>query len=378
MLLPHGTRRGGVVGCLESWPDSSVQSMEDLRSRTPPLVKRRACRRKISIICTDLSEQITSRLNTRSALSFFSPSRVHIVGGSARLMRRLPTLATLTLAIDGHSPRGRVHPYTADAELARRLATAAGDVLLAVRAAESTADQRALRTAGDRAAQQYLSDQLAAERPGDAVLSEEAADDRRRLDAARVWIIDPLDGTREYAEGRDDWAVHVALWTNDAGDPWSDTGDARAHGYGGLAGGLAVGAIALPGLSRTLATSIPTAPPARDGRRLRIAVSRTRAPAVARVAAEQLDAELIPMGSAGYKTAAVVLGKVDAYVHAGGQYEWDSAAPVAVARAAGLHASRLDGSPLVYNRPDPYLPDLLVCRPELAAQLLSICAPATR
>ena len=245
--------------------------------------------------------------------------------------------------------------YAADAELARCLAEQAGASLMALRAIRTT-HQRDLRDAGDAAAQRYLAGALAEERPEDAVLSEEAPDTSDRLGAKRVWIIDPLDGTREFAEGRDDWAVHVALWAF---------------------GDLVAGAVALPGMGRTLSTEASQPPPA-VRRRPRIAVSRSRAPEIAEAAAEALDAELVPMGSAGYKTAAVVLGEVDAYVHAGGQYEWDSAAPVAVARAADLHTSRLDGSPLVYNQPDPYLPDLLVCRPELTTPLLSVCTPATR
>jgi 3'(2'), 5'-bisphosphate nucleotidase len=198
---------------------------------------------------------------------------------------------------------------------------------------------------------------LAAARPADAVLSEEADDDPARLTADRVWITDPLDGTREFAEGRDDWAVHVALWSD---------------------GDLVAGAVALPALGRTVATDAPPTVPSRTSERPRIAVSRSRAPRIAQVAARELDADLVPMGSAGYKVAAVLFGEVDAYIHAGGQYEWDSAAPVVVARAAGLHASRLDGSALVYNRPDPYLPDLIVCRPELAPEFLSVCTPAPR
>lgn len=247
--------------------------------------------------------------------------------------------------------------YAADAMLARRLATEAGALLLRVRDEFQSPDRQALRDSGDAAAQRFLAAELAAVRPADAVLSEEAVDDPARLTADRVWIIDPLDGTREFAEGRDDWAVHVALWSD---------------------GDLVTGAVALPGLGRTLATDVPTDIPGRDNGRPRIAVSRSRAPRVAEVAARELGAELVPMGSAGFKVAAVVLGDVDAYIHAGGQFEWDSAAPVAVALAAGLHASRLDGAPLQYNRPDPYLPDLIVCRPELAPELLSVCAPAPR
>ena len=240
-------------------------------------------------------------------------------------------------------------PFT-DAELARRLAAEAGRLLLHVRDSRPSADATSLRDAGDRAAQHFLATELAASRPDDAVLSEEAADDQRRLAAGRVWIIDPLDGTREFAEGRSDWAVHVALWRE---------------------GELAAGAVALPALATVLSTAEPPSRPVADDGPVRIAVSRTRAPAIAIQAAARLAAELVPMGSAGYKVAAVVLGEVDAYIHAGGQYEWDSAAPVAVALAAGLHASRLDGSALRYNQPEPYLPDLVVCRPELADALLT-------
>jgi 3'(2'), 5'-bisphosphate nucleotidase len=184
------------------------------------------------------------------------------------------------------------------------------------------------------------------------VLSEEATDDLARLDASRVWIIDPLDGTREYSEGRHDWAVHVALWEG---------------------GALVAGAVALPGLDTVLTTDPAPVVPARDeAAPLRMAVSRSRPPAIATGVAEALGAELVAMGSAGFKVSAVVRGEADLYVHGGGQYEWDSAAPVAVAQAAGLHASRLDGSPLRYNQPDPYLPDLVVCRPEVADQVLAV------
>jgi 3'(2'), 5'-bisphosphate nucleotidase len=221
---------------------------------------------------------------------------------------------------------------------------------LRVRTSGRAADVRSLSDAGDRVAQQFLAHALATARPDDAVLSEEAADDRRRLTADRVWIVDPLDGTREFAEGRADWAVHVALWCDSE---------------------LTTGAVALPSLGVTLSTAEPPHCPISDGGPLRIAVSRTRAPALAGAVAVQLGAELVPMGSAGYKISAVLRGEADAYIHAGGQYEWDSAAPVAVARAAGLHASRLDGSALRYNEPEPYLPDLVVCRPELADALLT-------
>ncbi len=194
---------------------------------------------------------------------------------------------------------------------------------------------------------------IATDHPDDRILSEESADDRRRLEADRVWIIDPLDGTREYTEaGRSDWAVHVALWERGKG--------------------LTAGAVALPALGTVLSTGTPPVVPGLDGRPLRVVVSRSRAPAVAMRVAEALGAELVTLGSAGAKTMAVVRGEVDAYVHAGGQYEWDSAAPAVVAQAAGLHTSRLDGSPLEYNQSSPWLPDLVVCRPEIAERVLAI------
>ena len=238
---------------------------------------------------------------------------------------------------------------TTDIEVAGRAADAAAAVLLELRAGDLSG--RALGDAGDAAAQRAILEVLRAERPDDVVFSEEAADDRRRLEADRVWIVDPLDGTREYGEhGRHDWAVHVALWS---------------------AGDLAEAAVALPGLGEVLLTEpAPALPPRADGP-VRIAVSRTRPPAVAEAVAAALGGELVPLGSAGYKTVAVVRGEVDAYVHGGGMYQWDSAAPVAVARAAGLTTCRLDGAPLVYNEPDASLPDLVVCRPELAEQVLA-------
>jgi 3'(2'), 5'-bisphosphate nucleotidase len=241
-----------------------------------------------------------------------------------------------------------------DHEFAAALATDVAATLREVR--ESGPTGRALGDEGDRLAQALIAERLRAERPDDAVLSEEAADDHARLGAERVWIIDPLDGTREFTEPpRDDWAVHVALWER---------------------GELVVGAVALPGRSVLLATPDVGPPPpseAPDGR-LRIVVSRSRPPAFAAAVAADVGADLVELGSAGAKTITVVLGEFDAYLHAGGQYEWDSAAPVAVAQAAGLHCSRIDGTRLAYNQPDPYLPDLLVCRPELATRLLDAIA----
>ena len=238
-----------------------------------------------------------------------------------------------------------------DVEVAERAARAAADVLLALRA-EGTLSGRDLGDAGDAAAQRAITASLAADRPGDVVFSEEAVDDPRRRSADRVWIVDPLDGTREYGEGgRHDWAVHVALWSG---------------------GDLTAAAVALPGLGEVLLTDPAPVPPARPDGPVRIAVSRTRPPAESTAVAAALDAELVPLGSAGYKTVAVARGEVDAYVHGGGMYQWDSAAPVAVARAAGLTTCRLDGSPMVYNEPDPWLPDLVVCRPELAPRILDV------
>lgn len=243
-----------------------------------------------------------------------------------------------------------------DVEVARRAAAAAAEVLLALRAGGEFTG-RALGDAGDAAAQQAIVASLSTDRPDDLVFSEEAVDDPRRLSADRVWIVDPLDGTREYGEApRHDWAVHVALWED---------------------GDLAAAAVALPGLDEILLTSpAPLLPPRRAGA-VRIAVSRSRPAAESTAVAEVLGAELVPLGSAGYKTVAVARGEVDAYVHSGGQYQWDSAAPVAIARAAGLTTCRLDGSPLVYNAPDPWLPDLIVCRPELADGILAAVRPRT-
>ncbi|MEO6795337.1 MAG: 3'(2'),5'-bisphosphate nucleotidase CysQ [Mycobacterium sp.] len=237
-----------------------------------------------------------------------------------------------------------------DHQLAAQLATGAGELLLTVRDELAHAGEADRKAAGDKRSHDYLMAALATERPNDAVLSEEGADNPVRLQAERVWIVDPLDGTREFSElGRDDWAVHVALWQ---------------------AGELTAGAVALPARGVTLATPSVPALPGHAGPP-RIAVSRSRPPAVAEAVRDRLGGVLVPMGSAGVKVAAVVQGTADIYVHAGGQYEWDSAAPVAVARAAGLHTSRIDGSPLVYNRPDPLLPDLVVCRPEYAHEVLA-------
>lgn len=241
-----------------------------------------------------------------------------------------------------------------DHHLAGRLATEAGELLVRVRdrlVAEGAPPWHVMDE-GDAAGHRYLVERLHALRPADAVLSEEGRDDRRRLVAERVWIVDPLDGTNEFGEGRWDWAVHVALVRD---------------------GFPIAAAVALPALQRTFVTSPPPdpPPPLDGGRHLRIVTSRYRSSHHTASVAAALDAEVLRVGSAGAKTMAVVTGDADVYAHSGGMYEWDSAAPVAVARAAGLHVSRIDGSPLVYNRPDPWLPDVLVCRPELVDRVLA-------
>ncbi len=248
-------------------------------------------------------------------------------------------------------------PTRADHHLAHALATEAGWRLVELRATLVAAgtETSELRDQGDRQSHELLMAGLAeAVAAGDAVLSEEGRDDLARLDHRRVWIIDPLDGTREFGEPpRADWAVHVAL---------------------AIDGVAVVGAVALPAVEVVLSTrELLELAPAHPGAP-RVVVSRTRPPAAATWLAEQLHGELVEMGSAGAKAMAVVRGEAEVYAHSGGQYEWDSCAPAAVAAAAGLHVSRLDGSPLRYNNPDPYLPDLLICRPELAGPALEALA----
>ncbi len=229
-----------------------------------------------------------------------------------------------------------------DAAFAARLARQAGDLLLTLQKSGEY-EGAALGKAGDEAANALLVKAIQNERPDDALLSEEKVCDGLRLAASRVWIIDPLDGTREYSEGRNDWAVHVAL---------------------AIDGIASIGAVALPGLDLVLTSDAPL-PLSKPNAPLRMVVSRSRPAAEAVAVAKALGAELLPMGSAGAKAMAVVRGEADIYLHTGGQYEWDNCAPVAVAQAAGLHCSRVDGSPMRYNMANPYLPDLLICRPEL-------------
>lgn len=246
-----------------------------------------------------------------------------------------------------------------DAALAAELAERAGALLLELQETSGLTGKE-LGKAGDAKANELLIALLAERRPGDSVLSEESADSPERLSADRVWIIDPLDGTREYGmAGRADWAVHVALW--ERGAPGS---------------AITAAAVAQPALSTVYSTGRSSAMRGPHSHPIFL-VSDTRPPAFAAAVAEELDAELQPMGSAGAKAMAVLRGDADAYLHAGGQWEWDSAAPVGVALAAGLHASRVDGSALTYNAAHPYLPDLVICRADLAEKILSAIAAAS-
>ncbi len=241
-----------------------------------------------------------------------------------------------------------------DAALAAEVAKDAGELLLAVRDEIGFYDPYDLGDAGDMRANALILDRLHRDRPDDAVLSEEAADHISRVHADRVWIVDPVDGTREFSmPGRTDWAVHVALWQRNSST-----------------GGITDAAVALPARGEVYRTDTVPAPPPRTEGPIRITASANRPPPVLWYLRDRMDIQLVRIGSAGAKAMAVVRGDVDAYVHAGGQWEWDSAAPAGVVAAAGMHASRLDGSPLIYNRPDPYLPDLLMCRAELADVLL--------
>ncbi len=241
--------------------------------------------------------------------------------------------------------------YSDDILLAERLAIGAGKILVDLQRS-SGLEGKELGKAGDSEANAWLMEQLRRARPADAILCEEEKDNPERLAASRVWIIDPLDGTREYGEARADWAVHVAL---------------------AIDGIAAVGAVALPAIGVTLLSSPPATQQAANSP-LKMVVSRTRPAKEAVEVAHVLSAELLPMGSAGAKAMAVVRGEADIYLHTGGQYEWDNCAPVAVAEAAGLHVSRVDGSPMRYNSPDPYLPDLLICRKDLAEKVFQSLA----
>ena len=236
-----------------------------------------------------------------------------------------------------------------DAELAAHLAQAAGKLLLDVRAA-GLLTGKALGKAGDQTANQFLVTAIREQRPEDGLLSEEEKDNPERLSKSRVWIIDPVDGTREYGEARADWAVHVAL---------------------AIDGRPEIGAVAMPALGAVFRTDEPQPLPA-AAPTPRMVISRTRPAKEALMVAKAIGAELIPMGSAGAKAMAIVRGEAELYLHTGGQYEWDSCAPAAVAMSHGLHVSRVDGAPLIYNQADVYMPDLLICRPEWASRVLDL------
>ncbi len=240
-----------------------------------------------------------------------------------------------------------------DAALAAHLAQVAGRILLDVRDS-GMFEGKALGSAGDATANEFLCHALRAARPDDGLLSEEEKDSAARLSKSRVWIVDPVDGTREYGEQRSDWAVHVGL------------------AIGGVA---SVGAVSLPGLDGgiVLRTDQVSALPDAASKP-RFLVSRSRPAKEAVAVCDALGGELVAMGSAGAKAMAVVRGDAEIYLHSGGQYEWDSCAPVAVAAAYGLHCSRIDGSPIRYNNADTYLPDLLICRPEWADRVLGLVA----
>jgi 3'(2'), 5'-bisphosphate nucleotidase len=236
-----------------------------------------------------------------------------------------------------------------DSDLAHRIADTAGKLLMDLRTS-GLFEGKALGKAGDRTANAFIVEALRAQRPDDAILSEEEKDSQERLSASRVWVVDPLDGTREYGEGRSDWAVHIGL---------------------AIEGKAVEGAVALPMLGLTLTTDAPLPLP-KPAATLRMLVSRSRPAAEAVAVAQALGAELVEMGSAGAKAMAVIRGEADIYLHTGGQYEWDNCAPAAVCAAAGLHVSRVDGAPLLYNQADTYLPDLLICHKEHAARVLAL------
>lgn len=244
-------------------------------------------------------------------------------------------------------------PTDKDHAEAERIATEAGRLLVEVRERlfRLSVDSRTIKDEGDRRAHEFIMAELRASFPDDGILSEEGRDDLTRLEKDRVWIVDPLDGTREFSEpGRHDWAVHIAL--TEGGVPTA-------------------GSVALPALETTLsAHPAPELPPRPDGPP-RLVVSRTRPPAAAMIIAEAIGAELLGLGSAGAKAMSIILGHADIYAHSGGQFEWDNCAPAVVASAAGMHASRADGSELTYNHADPWLPDLLFCRPEFAEPALA-------
>lgn len=235
-----------------------------------------------------------------------------------------------------------------DEDLAARLAGEAGRLLVELRDG-ALMQGMALGRVADQVSNAFILSALRQWRPDDPILSEESRDDLARLGSDRVWIIDPLDGTREYAEGRPDWAVHIAL---------------------AVKGRPRVGAVAVPVREQLFRSDAAATRPGRAGRPVML-VSRTRPPDMAAELADWLGADLVEMGSAGAKAMAVVAGEADVYFHAGGQHEWDNCAPAAVALGHGLHASRIDGAPLAYNRADTLVPDLVIARPDLAPRILA-------
>ena len=264
-----------------------------------------------------------------------------------------------------------------DASFAAELATQTGKLLVELREELIARGVSGwdLKDSGDALAQNFIMSQLREFRPDDAVLSEEALDNSKRLTADRVWIIDPLDGTQEFSEpGRSDWAVHIALWVRNSPKNISSASSSASSSTSSKfseVGSLSVGAVNLPALELTLTSNPPSVLPKKHDGPPRLVVSRTRTPREAVIVAEALGCDAMRLGSAGAKAMSVVLGECDIYLHTGGQHQWDSAAPVAVARSAGLHTSRIDGSPLIYNEQDTWLPDLIICRPELAESVLS-------
>jgi 3'(2'), 5'-bisphosphate nucleotidase len=246
-----------------------------------------------------------------------------------------------------------------DHQLAAVLAEEAGRILVAHRDTliANGATQSDLRNSGDSVGHHFLANALDMVRPGDELLSEEGADNVARLSARRVWIVDPLDGTKEFGQHRPDWAVHVALWED---------------------GELVAGAVSLPAIDKVFCTDPAPQLPPKAGDKPRLVTSRSHAPYSAVLVANRMDCDAFQLGSAGAKAMSIVMGDADIYVHDGGMYQWDSAAPVVVARAAGLHCSRIDGSPFRYNEADTWLPDLIICRPEYADDVLTALWGAER
>ena len=276
---------------------------------------------------------------------------------------------------------------TNDAELARDVAQAAGQRLIALRRDFGPVDAadrdqiRALRDAADRASHEFILSRLNAERPDDAVLSEEGHDGLERDTAHRVWIVDPLDGTSEFGQGRADFAVHVALWQRDDS---AGPGTAR----------LVAGCIDLPAQRVTYSSADSGAFASaradtdsdltvhRPGAPVRVVVSRTRPPALA-IDPERLAAALevanieigavdvLRVGSVGAKVAELLGGRADLYLHDSGFYEWDVAAPLIVAEHYGLRACHLNGTTITFNHRPPWVKDLVVGKPELVAAVVA-------